>query len=448
MKEKIYLEKTYEPSNIVRELDKYIVGQNEAKKSVAISIRNRYRRMQLNKELSSQITPKNMLMVGPTGVGKTEIARRLSVLYEAPFIKVEATRFTEIGYVGKDVESIIRDLVDISIKMEKKKKREKVMFFARQKAEKKIIEKLLSLKNNEGNLYSENNTHKILVQKLRDGFFDEQNIEIETEDNKSNLEVMAFPGMEEVTKQIHSFVNNMSLGKKKNRNMTVKEALKKVIDEEVENLVSEEDLQYLVKDKVENYGIVFIDEIDKLTNSSSQGSNKGEVSREGVQRDLLPLIEGSNVRTKIGIVKTDNILFFASGSFYFSKPADLLPELQGRLPIKVYLTALSDQDFMRIMVEPKYSIIKQHQALLETEKINLVYEKEAIKRIAEISREINLKTENLGARRLHSVIEYLLQDISFNANKMKNSTIKITKKYVNKKLNILIEKENLDDFIL
>merc|ERR1711976_320576 len=251
-----------------------------------------------------------------------------------------------------------------------------------------------------------------------------------------------------MTKQIHGFINSISPKQKKNKSIKVKDALKIITDEELDNLVKEEDLKYIVKEKVENYGIVFIDEVDKLTNTSNTSNNRGEVSREGVQRDLLPLIEVTNILTKIGLIKTDNILFFASGSFYFSKPADLLPELQGRLPIKVYLTALSDQDFMRIMVEPKYSIIKQHQALLETEKINLVYEKEAIKRIAEISREINLKTENLGARRLHSVIEYLLQDISFNANKMKNSTIKITKKYVNKKLNILIEKENLDDFIL
>lgn len=448
MNKKLSFKESCSPENIVKELDKYIVGQSEAKKSVAISLRNRYRRMRIHQDMAGSVIPKNILMVGPTGIGKTEIARRLAALYEAPFIKVEATRFTEIGYVGKDVESIIRDLADVAVKIEKKSHEKSVLQIAKKRAEKKIISYLLKKRKEKSEELYQNNSYDLLKKKLDEGFFNDKEIEIELKNNQLGLEVMAPPGMEDITKQLQGFLGNISNNKKIKKKLKIKEALEAVKEEEMQSLLNEENIKHSAKKNIENYGIVFIDEIDKLTQSSILSNNKAEISREGVQRDLLPLIEGSIVKTKIGNIKTDNILFFASGAFHFSKPSDLLPELQGRLPIKIYLNALKTKDLMRILIEPKASIIKQHQALLETENINLKYEKSAIKRIAEISYEINLKTENLGARRLYSIVEFLLEDISFNAEQLKNKTIRITGKYVDKKLSSMIEKQDLDKFIL
>lgn len=447
------MDKTYklkninEPEKVVEELDKYIVGQNEAKKSVAISLRNRYRRKNINSSMSEHIIPKNILMIGPTGVGKTEIARRLSIIYDAPFIKVEATRFTEVGYVGKDVETIIKDLVELSIKLEKEKEKKKNAKIVKDKVENVIIKKLIKIQNL-NNVDDKLNSYNLIKNKLDSGFFDKEEIEIEIPKKNIGLEIMNPLGTEEITKHIQGFFNNISNEKKIKKKLTVKSAITLMEQEENNKLINEEELQLIVKKKIEDYGIIFIDEIDKITQSSQINNSRGEVSREGVQRDLLPLIEGSNVKTKIGIIKTDNILFIASGSFYSSKPSDLLPELQGRLPVKIFLKSLAEKDFMRILVEPKSSIIKQHQALLETEGINLKYEKKAIKSIAKISCDINKKTEDLGVRRLYSIMEYLLEDISFNSNKLRNRTIKITESYVKKKLKYLVKYQNLDEFIL
>lgn len=448
MKNNIYITGIHSPEDIVIELDKYIIGQHEAKKLVAISLRNRYRRMNISGNMRDYIIPKNILMVGPTGVGKTEIARRISIMYEAPFIKVEATRFTEVGYVGKDVESIIKDLVDIAIKTEKKRKRKSMLNIAEDKTCALVIKNLLNSKDKYDDIIENNKTYEIIKKKLKNGLFDNKEIEIEINKNKFGVDIMSPPGMEDITKQLQGFMNNISSSPKTKKKVKVKEALKIIKEDILENLINELDIKSIVKNNVENYGIVFIDEIDKLTQISHVNRGKGEISREGVQRDLLPLIEGSEVNTKIGKIKTDNILFFASGAFHFSKPTDLIPELQGRLPVQIYLKSLQIEDLMRILVEPKTSIIKQHQALLEIESINLKYEKNAIKRIAELSFDINFKTENLGARRLHSIIEYLLEDISFNAIKLKNQTILITKNYVEKKLGKWVEEQKLDDFIL
>lgn len=443
----INLEKIYTPQEIVNELDRYIIGQNTAKKAVAISLRNRYRRMNTNKNIINDIIPKNILMMGSTGIGKTEIARRLAILYKAPFIKVEATRFTEVGYVGRDVESIIRDLVEIAMKTEKKNEIKKINLKVKKNTEERILNAIFPIKKNNKDI-KKKITREILKKKLRDGFFHDKEIELEISNSKIGVEIMTPSGMEEMTKQLQGLLQNISSTNIKKKKIKIKNAFKLIEEEEEAKLINEEDLRSIVIKRVEQYGIVFIDEIDKLTQSLSENNGRAEISREGVQRDLLPLIEGANISTKYGTVKTDHILFFASGSFHMSKPSDLLPELQGRLPIQIQLESLTIIDFMRILIEPVASVIKQHQALLETEEINLKYERSSIKKIAEIAWEMNEKTENIGARRLHTVMEYLLEDISFNANKFKKKTIKITEKYVNKKLQALINEQKLDQFIL
>ena len=438
------------PREIVHELDQHIVGQADAKRSVAIALRNRWRRMQLDEDMRAEITPKNILMIGPTGVGKTEIARRLAKLANAPFIKVEATKFTEVGYVGRDVESIVRDLADVSIKNAREREMRNVEAKAFDAAEDRILDILLppardAGQNDEASERS-SNTRQIFRKKLREGELDDKEIELELADKPIGVEIMAPPGMEEMTNQLQGMFSNMGRDKKRLRKLTVKNALKQLKEEEAAKLINEEDLKTLAIEDVEQTGIVFIDEIDKV--AKRQEASGGDVSREGVQRDLLPLIEGSTVSTKHGMIKTDHILFIASGAFHLSKPSDLIPELQGRLPIRVELNALTPEDFERILTEPSASLTEQYRALLKTEGVALRFEKSGIQRLAELAWQVNEKTENIGARRLHTLLEKLLEDISFGASDSSGQDIAIDANYVDTHIAELATDEDLSRFIL
>jgi len=440
------------PREITSELDKHIVGQHEAKRAVAIALRNRWRRMQLDEQLRSEITPKNILMIGPTGVGKTEIARRLAKLAHAPFIKVEATKFTEVGYVGRDVESIIRDLVDVAVKMIRESEMQKVQYLAEDRAEERILDVLLpQARTGEGTEVndSQSSARQMFRKKLRQGELDDKEIEIKIAESPAGVEIMAPPGLEEMTSQLKSMFSNMNSGRKTSRRMTVKAALKAAKDEEAAKLINEEEIKNRAVEATEQTGIVFIDEIDKVTNRDNLGG--AGVSREGVQRDLLPLIEGSTVNTKYGSIKTDHILFIASGAFHLSKPSDLIPELQGRLPIRVELEALTAEDFERILEEPDASLTEQYQALLGTEGLSISFSKDGIAKIAETAWQVNERTENIGARRLHTVMERLLEELSFSAADLAvgdNKEVIIDAAYVEKQLDELARDEDLSRYIL
>ncbi|SQI93923.1 HslU--HslV peptidase ATPase subunit [Aggregatibacter aphrophilus] len=438
------------PREIVSELDQHIIGQSEAKRAVAIALRNRWRRMQLQEPMRYEVTPKNILMIGPTGVGKTEIARRLAKLANAPFIKVEATKFTEVGYVGKEVDSIIRDLTDSAMKLVRQREIVKNRAKAEEAAEERILDALLpTAKNQWGeteNSDSQSNTRQIFRKKLREGQLDDKEVEIDVAGVPMGVEIMAPPGMEDMTSQLQSMFQNLSSGQTKKRKMKIKEALKTLIDDEAAKLVSPEELKQKAIDAVEQNGIVFIDEIDKIC---KKGEYSGaDVSREGVQRDLLPLVEGSTVNTKHGMVKTDHILFIASGAFQVARPSDLIPELQGRLPIRVELSALTAEDFERILTEPNASLTEQYKALMATEGVNIEFTQDAIKKIAEAAFRVNEKTENIGARRLHTVMERLMDKISFNASDMDGQTVNIDAAYVSEALGEVVENEDLSRFIL
>ncbi|GAM77243.1 ATP-dependent hsl protease ATP-binding subunit hslU [Vibrio ishigakensis] len=438
------------PREIVHELNRHIIGQEKAKRSVAIALRNRWRRMQLEESLRAEVTPKNILMIGPTGVGKTEIARRLAKLANAPFIKVEATKFTEVGYVGKEVETIIRDLTDVAVKMTHQQATEKVKFRAEEQAEERILDALLPPardawgQNEKGEDTS--NTRQIFRKKLREGKLDDKEIDIEVAAPQMGVEIMSPPGMEEMTNQLQGMFQNLAGNTKKSRKLKIKDAFKSLVEEEAAKLVNQEELKENAIYNVENNGIVFIDEIDKIC---KRGESSGpDVSREGVQRDLLPLIEGSTVSTKHGMVKTDHILFIASGAFQVAKPSDLIPELQGRLPIRVELEALSSHDFERILTEPRASLSEQYVALLKTEEVNVEFTEDGIKRIAEAAWQVNETTENIGARRLHTVMERLMDEISYDATEQSGSKVVIDSNYVEGKLGKLVEDEDLSRFIL
>ena len=440
------------PREIVHELNRHIIGQDDAKRAVAIALRNRWRRMQLPEELRVEVTPKNILMIGPTGVGKTEIARRLAKLANAPFIKVEATKFTEVGYVGRDVESIIRDLADAAIKLLREQEIVKVRHRAEDAAEERILDALLPPARTFGEeaaVPQDSNTRQLFRKRLREGQLDDKEIEIEVAD-AVGVDISAPPGMEEMTNQLQSLFANMGKGKRKSRKLKVKEALKMVRDEEAGRLVNDEELKAKALEAVEQHGIVFIDEIDKVAKRGNVGG--ADVSREGVQRDLLPLIEGCTVNTKLGMVKTDHILFIASGAFHLSKPSDLVPELQGRLPIRVELKALTPGDFERILSEPHASLTEQYRELLKTEGLNIEFMPEGIKRLAEIAWQVNEKTENIGARRLHTLLERLLEEVSFSAGDIASAQneepIRIDAEYVNSHLGELAENEDLSRYIL
>ena len=438
------------PREIVSELDQHIIGQNEAKRAVAIALRNRWRRMQLQEPMRHEVTPKNILMIGPTGVGKTEIARRLAKLANAPFIKVEATKFTEVGYVGKEVDSIIRDLTDSAMKLVRQQEIVKNRAKAEEAAEERILDALLpAAKNQWGeveNRDSQSNTRQIFRKKLREGQLDDKEVEIDVAGVPMGVEIMAPPGMEDMTSQLQSMFENLSGSQTKKRKMKIKDALKTLIDDEAAKLVNPEELKQKAIDAVEQNGIVFIDEIDKIC---KKGEYSGaDVSREGVQRDLLPLVEGSTVNTKHGMVKTDHILFIASGAFQVARPSDLIPELQGRLPIRVELSALTAEDFERILTEPNASLTEQYKALMATEGVNIEFTQDAIKKIAEAAFRVNEKTENIGARRLHTVMERLMDKISFNASDMDEQTVSIDASYVSEALGDVIENEDLSRFIL
>ena len=435
------------PREIVHALDQYIIGQQDAKRAVAIALRNRWRRMQLDDDLRPEVTPKNILMIGPTGVGKTEIARRLAKLAKAPFIKVEATKFTEVGYVGRDVESIIRDLMEAAIKMVREQAKEEVGHRAADAAEDRVLDALLPPpRGQEDKPREESGTRQTFRKKLREGQLDDKEIDIEISSQGPGIDIMTPPGMEEMTSQLQSMFSNMGQQKREHRRVTVKEALVLLRDEEAGKLVNEEEIKARAVYAVEQHGIVFLDEIDKVAKGSGQSSG-GEVSREGVQRDLLPLIEGSTVSTKYGMVKTDHILFIASGAFHLSRPSDLIPELQGRLPIRVELDALTPNDFKRILTEPSASLTKQYQALLATEGLDVEFTPDGIERIAQISWQVNEGTENIGARRLHTVMERLLEEASFRGGDM-DSPLVIDGDYVNAQLGELAVDEDLSRYIL
>ncbi|MFY3768956.1 ATP-dependent protease ATPase subunit HslU [Providencia manganoxydans] len=439
------------PREIVSELDNHIIGQNNAKRSVAIALRNRWRRMQLNETLRHEVTPKNILMIGPTGVGKTEIARRLAKLANAPFIKVEATKFTEVGYVGKEVDSIIRDLADSAIKMVRQQSIEKNRYRAEELAEERILDVLIPpAKNNWGQsepVDEQSPARQSFRKKLREGQLDDKEIEIEVAAAPMGVEIMAPPGMEEMTNQLQSMFQNLAGQKQKARKMKIKEAFKLLIEEEAAKLVNPEELKEQAIEAVEQHGIVFIDEFDKICKRGGQSSGP-DVSREGVQRDLLPLIEGCTVSTKHGMVRTDHILFIASGAFQVSSPSDLIPELQGRLPIRVELQALTTEDFVRILTEPNASLTEQYKALMETEGVTIEFTEDGIRRIAEAAWQVNESTENIGARRLHTVLERLMEEISYDASERSGQTIQINAEYVKQHLDELVADEDLSRFIL
>ncbi len=434
------------PKQIVQELDKRIVGQQAAKKAVAIALRNRWRRKQLDSQLQQEVTPKNILMIGPTGVGKTEIARRLAALADAPFIKVEATKFTEVGYVGRDVESIIRDLVETAMKMLREKAIQTVKHKAEDAAEERILDALLRPARDVDN-EDESSTRQRFRKMLREGKLDDREIELELNAPQMGVEIMTPPGMEEMTSQLQEMFQNMGSQRRSTRKLTVAKAMRLLSEEEGMKLINEEDLKAQALESVEQNGIVFLDEIDKITGRSDGGSS-ADVSRAGVQRDLLPLVEGSTVSTKYGMIKTDHILFIASGAFHLSKPSDLIPELQGRLPIRVELNALTSDDFVRILTEPDASLTEQYIALLATEGVDLSFTEDGIERLAELAWQVNEKTENIGARRLHTLLERLLEDISYNAGSELSFKVVVDKAYVDKQLGDLAQDEDLSRYIL
>ena len=435
------------PKEIVRELDKHIIGQDAAKRAVAIALRNRWRRMQIDEELRNEITPKNILMIGPTGVGKTEIARRLARLANAPFIKIEATKFTEVGYVGRDVESIIRDLADISVKMTREVEMGKVRQQAEYAAEMRVLDILLPRARAQDRSDEDSNTTRAKFRSmLRQGKLDDKEIEVEVSMPAIGVEIMAPPGMEEMTSQLQSLFQNVAGGRKSTRRLRIGEALKLLAEEEAAKMINEEDIKARAIKNVEQNGIVFLDEIDKITRRSE--TSGPDVSREGVQRDLLPLVEGSTVSTRYGMVRTDHVLFIASGSFHLSRPSDLIPELQGRLPIRVELSALGVEDFIRILTEPDASLTEQYAALVATEGVTLEFARDGIERIAEIAWQVNEATENIGARRLHTVLERLLETLSFEATEKKGETVTIDADYVNDHLGELIKDDDLTRYIL
>jgi len=440
------------PKEIVKELDTHIIGQSEAKRAVAIALRNRWRRMQLPKELRDEIMPKNILMIGPTGVGKTEIARRVAKLADAPFIKVEATKFTEVGYVGRDVESIIRDLVDMAIKMMREREVEKVRAQAEAATEERILDALLPMPKMsfagepQDPEVIDSNTRQLFREKLRKGELDDREIEIEVTASAIGVEIMAPPGMEEMTNQLQNMFQSLSTDRRKTRKVKVSDAKKILREEEAGKLIDDDDLKTRALKSVEQNGIVFIDELDKIARRAEHSG--ADVSREGVQRDLLPLIEGCTVSTRYGVIRTDHILFIASGAFHFAKPSDLIPELQGRLPIRVELHPLSVDDFVRILTEPTASLTEQYTALLGTEGVGIEFLSEGVKRIAEVAWHVNERTENIGARRLHTVMERLLEEISFDASDRKDEKIAIDTAFVDKYLKQFVGDEDLSRYIL
>ena len=447
------------PQEIVHELDKHIVGQTQAKRAVAIALRNRWRRQQVAEPLQQEITPKNILLIGPTGVGKTEIARRLARLADAPFVKVEATRFTEVGYVGRDVDAIVRDLVEIAIKDTREAATRKVRRRAEDAAEERLLDALLPTARSTAVFETavagpaskpsgdeESATRQKFRKKLREGELDDRDIEIEVAASQAHMEIFAPPGMEELTQQIQGMFQNLGGGRRKLRKMKVREAMKMLTDEEAGRLVNDEDLRARALDNVEQNGIVFLDEIDKITGRSE--TIGADVSRQGVQRDLLPLVEGTTVSTKHGMVRTDHILFIASGAFHLSKPSDLIPELQGRFPIRVELDSLSVEDFQRILVATDACLTRQYQALLATEEVEVIFLEDGIRRLAEIAWSVNERTENIGARRLHTVMEKLLEEISFDAGKRGRETIRIDAAFVDARLGELAKSEDLARYVL
>ena len=434
------------PREIVAELDNYIIGQDDAKRAVAIALRNRWRRMSIaDQSLRHEIMPKNILMIGPTGVGKTEIARRLANLAGAPFIKVEATKFTEVGYVGRDVDSIIRDLVDVAIKLERESAIKKIQTRAEEAAEERILDVLLPPARGVEPLEKDSSSRQLFRKQLREGLLDDQDIEIEVQAASVGVEIMAPPGMEDMTNQLQSLFAQLGTTKTKTRKLKIKKALKLIIDEEAQKLINEEDVKLKAIERVEQNGIVFIDEIDKIAKRAEHG---GDVSREGVQRDLLPLVEGTTVSTKYGQVRTDFILFIASGAFHMAKPSDLVAELQGRLPIRVELKALSVSDFVKILTDRKASLTEQYSALMATEGLSLKFSEQGILRIAEVAWEVNERTENIGARRLYTVMERLLETLSFEATDKSGEVVVIDDSYVNMHLATLVADEDLSRYIL
>lgn len=443
------------PREIVQELDKHIVGQDEAKRAVAIALRNRWRRVQIDEPLRSEITPKNILMIGPTGVGKTEISRRLARLARAPFIKVEATKFTEVGYVGREVDSIIRDLMDVAVKMIREDAVSKVRHRAEDAAEERILDALLPPPSHNVGIAThaepasgagDNETRQKFRKMLREGKLDDKEIEIEILALPIGVEIMAPPGMEEMTSQLQGMFQNLGGNRSKTRKLKVKEAFRNLTDEEAAKMIDEEELKVQALEAVEQQGIVFLDEIDKVARRS--GTQGADISREGVQRDLLPLVEGSTVNTKYGMVKTDHILFIASGAFTVSKPSDLIPELQGRFPIRVELKSLTTEDFVRILTEPDASLTAQYSALLNTEEVTLSFTESGVRRIAEVAFQVNENTENIGARRLHTVMERLLETISFSAADKSGATLTVDAGYVDDHLAELSQDEDLSRYIL
>jgi len=438
------------PREIVQELDKHIIGQAAAKRAVAIALRNRWRRQQLDEALKNEITPKNILMIGPTGVGKTEIARRLAKLANAPFIKVEATKFTEVGYVGRDVESIIRDLADVALKETREQAMQKLRNRAEDAAEERVLDALLPPAKSVGASVSvtpENSTRQKFRKKLREGDLDDKEIEIDVSSQPASVEIMAPPGMEEMSQQLQGMFQNLGGERTSKRKMPIREAMKLLIDEEASKLVNDEELKTQALENIEQNGIVFIDEIDKVARGGEQTSG-ADVSRDGVQRDLLPLIEGSTVSTKFGMIKTDHILFIACGAFHLSKPSDLIPELQGRLPIRVELEALTTQDFVRILSEPDASLTEQAVALLGTEDVTLEFTADGLSRIAEVAWQVNESTQNIGARRLHTVMERLLENASFEASDKAGSQVVVNADYVDSHLGDLVQDVDLSRYIL